>query len=396
MQTTMLGSLFLVPLQAMHACVVLVFVSNNICVVQALAWLLLPLRARRTVSAWAIGFMQDVFVYFCDSKPMQVIMYGDEIPNGESAIVLSNHLGAEWMIFAVIARSKGALPGLRFIQKHALKYVPVNWCATFHEHLFVHRGKGPSAALTTRKNVGDWMTSMSETRTPMWLGLFPEGTWVAGAAEAWMVERSDGFCAKAGKQPLRCVLAPRVGAYEALVDSARAHPTGSHVQHLYDLTLAYSSPTHPVELGKRVPPSSYHYLNGGGNAFPSTPMSVHVHVRRIPLREAHDGKEGCAEAFMWDWAERKEKLLREFERAGCFAGPTHTVDPTRGGFGLAASILATHISIVAQILLIARLSPVAAYAYVGVVVLLSLVGAYALSSDEQTMWEEQDSAKKQE
>jgi hypothetical protein len=30
----------------------------------------------------------------------------------------------------------------------------------------------------------------------------------------------------------------------------------------------------------------------------------------------------------------------------------------------------------------------------GLVVVLSIVGAYALSSDEQTLWEEQDSSKK--
>jgi hypothetical protein len=54
-----------------------------------------------------------------------------------------------------------------------------------------------------------------------WRGVWSvAAAWVAGPGEAWMVERSDGFCRQAGREPLRCVLAPRVGAYEALVDSA--------------------------------------------------------------------------------------------------------------------------------------------------------------------------------
>jgi hypothetical protein len=124
------GMVLGVPVQAMYAGIILVLVSNNILVVQCLAWLLLPRRQFRAVSARAIQFMQDAFVYYCSSGPLKVITYGDEIPsNDESAIVLSNHLGAEWMLIPFIARSVGVLSRMRYIQKHTLKYLPVNWWA---------------------------------------------------------------------------------------------------------------------------------------------------------------------------------------------------------------------------------------------------------------------------
>jgi hypothetical protein len=73
----------------------------------------------------------------------------------------------------------------------------------------------------------------------------------------------------------------------------------------------------------------------------------------------------CAEGLTRQGDGVRRSLLRAFERDRCFDGTATIVDPTRGGWGLSASILATHVSIVAQLLWIARLSKTVCGVYVG-------------------------------
>ena len=73
----------------------------------------------------------------------------------------------------------------------------------------------------------------------------------------------------------------------------------------------------------------------------------------------------CAEGLTRHGDGVRRSLLRAFERDRCFDGTATVVDPTRGGWGLSTSILATHISIVAQLLWIARLSKTMCGVYVG-------------------------------
>jgi len=221
----------------------------------------------------------------------------------------------------------------------------------------------------------DTMESFAETDSPIWLVLFPEGTFVAGPHEQWILDRSQGYCEKQGKKKLQCVLAPRVGAYDAAVAGAAAR---GHLKAVYDITLAYSDPVHPVEIGKVLAPSSFSYLNGLGDTFADKPRKLHVHVRRIDASELHtsagtDQGETDALEFLWSSAERKERMLRAFEKAGCFPDKLEQPQQPRQ-WSMWLSVAVHAVGIVAQVFLVHWFSPLAAKIYVAFVCLCSLVG----------------------
>lgn len=309
------------PVQGSFAIVVLITMSFNANIVQLaalpLSFISMPLY--RWISGWMFGILGDILVFFCEvSSPVKFVFYGDVIQSrkDENAIIISNHYGAEWCFFACIARRQGMVYATRYIQKEMLKWVPVNWAAYLHDHLFIKRGARTTDPAVRAKNreatrtqIRDKVASFMQYKTPFWLVLFPEGTWIAGKKEQHVVDYSHEFAKKLGRTPYDTVLNPRVGAYEACMSAAeREHCV------LYDVTIAY--PNYPATLGVANPPNTFVYLNGIGDAFPTAPKVVHVHVRRLQVDTAHAQGEEAAAEFLWDAYDRKERMLKSFEKNG--------------------------------------------------------------------------------
>ena len=245
-----------------------------------------------------------------------------------------------------------------------------------HDHFFIHRGRGEAARENTRTQLMDKMQLFVANKTPAWVLLFPEGTWIAGTKEQHVVDRSHRFCEKDGREPLQCVLAPRVGAYEALISAVRDSPSYK----LYDCTLAFSEPQQPVKLGLKDPPSTYAYLNAIGDAFPDTPKKVHVHVQRLSA-DNHAAGEAAAKEFLWESAERKEKLLLEFEKRGAFDAPRRGTAAQQRLPALWLSCLAGHASVVLQLWVFAQFSSRSMLAYVGFCSFLAIMAAWMIMAD---------------
>ena len=131
-----------------------------------------------------------VLFLFADKwSSVDLLFYGDKIPEEESALLISNHLGAEFVHFFQLAYRAKMIHALRFVQKDALKWVPINWTCYLHEHVFVKRGTASSRKESTRQ-MRDALCSFGEDRVPVWMVIFPEGTWVAGPGEQNLVDLS--------------------------------------------------------------------------------------------------------------------------------------------------------------------------------------------------------------
>jgi len=108
---------------------------------------------------------------------------------------------------------------LRFVQKDALKWVPINWTCYLHEHVFVKRNTATSRKESTAM-MRDALCSFGEDKIPVWMVIFPEGTWVAGPGEQNLVDRSQAFAKKSNLPVYRNVLTPRTAGFCASVDGA--------------------------------------------------------------------------------------------------------------------------------------------------------------------------------
>ena len=268
------------------------------------------------------------------------------------------------MHFAQITYRYGMISGARFVQKSPLKYIPINWTCYFHEDVFVKRGEGAEARLQATQMMGGLLATLTEDLLPSWLILFPEGTWVGGPAENFLLERSQKFAKKMGLPVLDRVLTPRAAGFTAAIEGAvaarqgamdRARQSGTSkkgsvsprvTRALYDFTFAYDSPIHPVELGKAMPPSVLHVI--GGMKGTATPRKLHVHVKRVPLdpkEKNHDpllmSEPG---AYLQNSFEVKEKMLEEFSKKSA-AGETAELfpggrfEPSNPSFGAEPSLM---------------------------------------------------------
>jgi 1-acyl-sn-glycerol-3-phosphate acyltransferase len=328
------------PVQGMLCVLALLVVTIPVNVVQLLTWLLLPRRWFRYVSSRGMYLAATTLSAFAEHRSkLELVLYGDELQHGESALVISNHLGAEFVHFFQLAERCGMMPHVRFVQNAPLKWIPINWTCYMHDHLFIKRASGEVAKEATTKQIRERLCSLGEDRAPVWMVLFPEGTWVGGPKERFIVDRSQAYARKSGLPILHNVNTPRAPGFCALVEggAAAARQSPDSVAALYDITFAYSDPVHSVRLAEKMPPSVLDYLDGARQ--PSTPRKLHVHIRRVALPRGGGGSRGassddegggCAVTahpllsnpadYVQRSFESKEALLEQFSRSGAFPG----------------------------------------------------------------------------
>lgn len=239
------------PLQGVLSVFMLLMVTLPVNVVQLLAYLALPRAVGRRISAALFRLCGYVLFLFADTfSNVELVFYGDPIPEEESALVISNHLGAEFVHFFQLAYRAKMIHALRFVQKDALKWVPINWTCYLHEHVFVKRGTANSRKESTRM-MREALCSFGEDKIPVWMVIFPEGTWVAGPAEQNLVDRSQAFAKKSGLPVYRNVLTPRTAGFCSTVDGAAVSVAASEdsLAALCELFLSrLSAPVLPLGL----------------------------------------------------------------------------------------------------------------------------------------------------
>ncbi|XP_062101465.1 probable 1-acyl-sn-glycerol-3-phosphate acyltransferase 4 [Humulus lupulus] len=222
----------------------------------------------------------------------RVVFYGDTVPSKERVMVIANHrTEVDWMYLWDLALRKGCLGHIKYILKNSLMKLPVfGW--GFHVLEFVpleRRWESDEPVLR------QMLSTFTDAQDPLWLAIFPEGTDFTEQKS----KKSQKFAAEVGLPVLYNVLLPKTKGFCACLEVLR----GS-LDAVYDLTIAY----------KNNCPS---FLD---NVFGVDPSEVHIHVRRIPVKDIAPS-EGDSTGWLINSFQLKDKLLSSFKIQGHFPDP---------------------------------------------------------------------------
>ncbi|KAM3416027.1 hypothetical protein BST61_g9514 [Cercospora zeina] len=234
----------------------------------------------------------------------QIIVAGaDDLPSGESAIVISNHIA--WTDFYPIqslALQTSMLSRCRYFAKHQLKWIPfLGWGLWALNMPLVTRN------WTTDQHEIDRVFHNIRTKSlPIWLISFSEATRYTSAKRI----AAEKWCEANGRKKLgKHVLYPRTKGFVACVTRLR---TTRHVRAVYDVTIAYAY--HPPGAGAKRefqrPPTFWQTLSQPKLGRQST---MYVHVTRHAIEDLPHSDAELARWLEERWVEKGERLesLRE-------------------------------------------------------------------------------------
>ncbi|KAL7416198.1 hypothetical protein BDY24DRAFT_381321 [Mrakia frigida] len=221
---------------------------------------------------------------------------GDEIPEGESGIVIANHQSFNDYLFVQgLAVRAGMLSRCRYFAKRQLVWqIPLFglgfWLIGF---LLIDRNWAED-----EKKIDSTFRRIKKNKSPIWIVTYLEGTRRTPKG----IAASQAFCEKAGKPVLSEVLFPRTKGFVATVQGLR----NSHVKAVYDLTIAISSPE-----GFQVPflPMTLY----GISDLTKAGYKFHVHVRRTLISSLPDDPKEVAAWAENAWVE-KDKVLKAMRK----------------------------------------------------------------------------------
>ncbi|KAH9692814.1 putative 1-acyl-sn-glycerol-3-phosphate acyltransferase 4 [Citrus sinensis] len=218
-----------------------------------------------------------------------MVFSGDIVPVEERVLLMANHrTEVDWMYVWDLALRKGCLGYIKYILKSSLMKLPVfGWGFHILEFISVERNweideHVMRQMLSTFRNPND----------PLWLTIFPEGTDFTEEKR----NRSQKFAADVGLPVLTNVLLPKTRGFCLCLETLR-----NTLDAVYDMTIAYKNPC----------PS---FMD---NVFGVDPSEVHIHVRRIPVKEI-PASETDAAAWLMDAFQLKDQLLDKFNAQGHF------------------------------------------------------------------------------
>lgn len=243
------------------------------------------------LSSWiAFSVWRGIQYMFTNYNGAKIIVAGDKLPQGETAIVISNHV--EWTDFYMIqelALKAGMLSRCRWFAKQQLKWVPfLGWGLW-----------AMGMPLVSRK----WMQDEREIKRvfggvikqhwPMWLIAYSEAT------RFTKQKREEGlqWCKANDKVMPKNLLYPRTRGFIASVQGLRKV---NHVKAVYDVTIAYAKSNQ-----FQKPPT-----------FSETVFTPHldklwkfyVHVQRHNLEDLPSADAELADWLVERWIQKGEKL----------------------------------------------------------------------------------------
>jgi 1-acyl-sn-glycerol-3-phosphate acyltransferase len=212
------------------------------------------------------------------------VFTGDAVPEGENAIVIANHQQMPDIIALMsLAWRKKRLGDMKWFVKDVIKYVPgIGWGMLFLDCVFLKREWDRDA-----DRVRATFRKFRESRIPIWLVSFPEGTRIKPAK----LERARAFARERGLRVPERVLIPRARGFSSSVLGL-----AGHVQAVYDITIAYEGQA----------PTLWEFMNMRGGR-------VHLHVKRYPVSALPLDHDGLARWIQERFAEKDQRLGRFLE-----------------------------------------------------------------------------------
>ncbi len=260
-------------------------------VAQTLSLVLLPLS--RNTFRKTNRFFADTWWGWCVKLArrlhgVQVLITGDDVPQGENAIVVANHQQmADIPVLFELAWRKQRLGDLKWYVKDVLKYAPgIGWGMLFLDCLFIKRN------WTEDKGYIDRVFSrILEDKVPVWVVSFAEGT----RSTPSKLEGSRKYARQKGLPELEHVLLPRTKGFVATFLALR-----DHVDAVYDVTIGYEDgfPT-LTQWCKGYVPKTY------------------LHVRRFPSADLPESDKELT-AWLVERFREKDDLLEQYYNSGEF------------------------------------------------------------------------------
>merc|ERR1712093_943755 len=221
-----------------------------------------------------------------------ITMSGDEVPEGESAIVISNHVSwTDFYMIQALAIRAGMLGRCRWFAKIELRWVPLlGWGIWAMGMPMVSR-----QWTKDKKELDRVFAGITVRKWPTWLISFSEATrYTPKKAEAARV-----WCKENDRPIPKHLLYPRTKGFVTTVQHLRK---AKHVKAVYDMTIAYEHNHKFLEA-----PTIWESLSCGGLSG-KRGYKFHVHLRRFPLEDLPETEAELSKWLETRWVEKGEWL----------------------------------------------------------------------------------------
>lgn len=238
-------------------------------------------------SFWA-DFYWSYIVWLAEKLGgLRVTVSCDHLPEGENAIVLSNHQSAvDTVVQLAFGKSRKRLGDMKFFVKDVIKYIPgPGWGMIFLDCIFMKRNW-----TRDRENVVRQLQKFKKFGFPIWVNLYPEGTRLKPSK----LLAAQEFARDNNLPVPKRVLIPRVKGFLATIEGL-----DGHVDAVYDLTIAYPN---------GQPPTLWELLSAQGNL-------VKVEIKRYSISQIPKDQEGRSAWLLQLYRDKEiqiERMIHSF------------------------------------------------------------------------------------
>nr|ALB76840.1 1-acyl-sn-glycerol-3-phosphate acyl transferase 4 [Jatropha curcas] len=243
---------------------------------------------RRKVTSFLFSLWLALWPFLFEKiNGTKVVFSGDAVPAKERVLIIANHsTEVDWMYLWDLALRKGCLGSIKYILKRSLMKLPLfGWGFHILEFISVDRKWEVDEPVMRQM-----LSTFRDPRDSLWLALFPEGT---DFTEQKCL-KSQKFAAEVGLPVLTNVLLPKTRGFCLCLEVLQ----GS-LDSVYDITIAY----------KHQCPTFMDNVFGVG------PSEVHIHVRRIPVKDIPTSDSEAA-TWLMNTFQFKDQLLSDFRAHG--------------------------------------------------------------------------------
>mmetsp|Transcript_9155 Transcript_9155/g.13543 ORF Transcript_9155/g.13543 Transcript_9155/m.13543 type:complete len:303 (+) Transcript_9155:258-1166(+) len=221
-------------------------------------------------------------------------------------LFFSNHTCTiDWVINLHFACKFWSARKVRFFMKREhLKLPVIGYAAYLHDMIFLKRND----TAADKKTISSKLDSLRSTNSPLWLWLYPEGTYITPSRVATL-KKVQEYAKKNNYPVLHNVLTPRVGAFQLCLTPENR----KHFDSVIDITMAFPEP-YKTKLGESLQPTM---VETQKMMFGESPLDIHYHVRRYDVKDIPKSEEGMSK-WLHARFEEKEKLLEHFAKNGEF------------------------------------------------------------------------------
>ncbi|KAI9819586.1 MAG: hypothetical protein M1827_007036 [Pycnora praestabilis] len=251
---------------------------------------LFPTLAYNVSSKLASPVWYGIQLIFTHLNGAHITYSGSRLPDGESAIVIANHVSwTDFYMIQALAIRAGMLGRCRWFAKQQLKWVPfLGWGLWAMGMPLVSR-----EWTKDRREMERVFSGVTKNKWPIWLISYSEATRYTPEKYAETIS----WC-KAHDRPFpKHTLYPRSKGFITTVQQLRHTP---HIRAVYDLTIAYAH-----ERQFLIAPTIWETLS---QSKLSGPWDFHVHVDRHAIENLPDTDEELAKWLETRWIEKGDRL----------------------------------------------------------------------------------------